>query len=233
MASTIAAITTGTGGVVTTADATGNLSLLSGATTVVAVTATGVAVTGTLSASGVTTLANGAVLGTPASGNLVNCTGYPVPSSITRGTAVASTSGTSITFSSIPSGVKRITIMYTGISTNVGGSSYIIQVGSGSVSTSGYSSQWSSGTAWGGSMTTGIAIAATGTSVLTGTCVLDSFNSNIWVGDSSQNWHTAGGVLSYSNGVTPNLAGALDRVVITTVAGTATFATGTINILYE
>ena len=50
MASTIAAITTGTGGVVTTADASGNLSLLSGTTTVVAVTSTGVAVTGSLNA---------------------------------------------------------------------------------------------------------------------------------------------------------------------------------------
>ena len=52
MASTIAAITTGTGGVVTTADSSGNLSLLSGATTVVAVTATGATVTGTLAATG-------------------------------------------------------------------------------------------------------------------------------------------------------------------------------------
>jgi hypothetical protein len=55
MASTIAAITTGVGGVVTTADSSGNLSLLSGATTVVAVTSTGVAVTGTLSSSGAST----------------------------------------------------------------------------------------------------------------------------------------------------------------------------------
>ena len=59
MASTIAAITTGVGGVVTTADATGNLSLLSGTTTVVAVTATGASVTGTLAVSGVTTLTGG------------------------------------------------------------------------------------------------------------------------------------------------------------------------------
>jgi hypothetical protein len=56
MASTIAAITTGTGGVVTTADASGNLSLLSGATTVVAVTSAGVDVTGTLAATGAVTL---------------------------------------------------------------------------------------------------------------------------------------------------------------------------------
>jgi hypothetical protein len=56
MASTIAAVTTGGGGVITTADSSGNLSLLSGATTVVAVTSTGVAVTGTLSATGAVTL---------------------------------------------------------------------------------------------------------------------------------------------------------------------------------
>jgi hypothetical protein len=56
MASTIAAITTGVGGVVTTADATGNLSLLSGTTTVVAVTSTGASVTGTLAVSGAVTL---------------------------------------------------------------------------------------------------------------------------------------------------------------------------------
>ena len=62
MASTIAAITTGVGGVVTTADATGNLSLLSGTTTVVAVTSTGAAVTGTLSASGVSTFSAGTAL---------------------------------------------------------------------------------------------------------------------------------------------------------------------------
>jgi hypothetical protein len=55
MASTIAAVTTGGGGVITTADASGNLSLLSGATTIVAVTSAGVAVTGTLSSSGAST----------------------------------------------------------------------------------------------------------------------------------------------------------------------------------
>jgi len=77
MASTIAAITTGAGGIVQTADASGNLSLLSGDTTVVAVTATGATVTGALGVTGVATLAAGAILGTPASGNLANCTGFP------------------------------------------------------------------------------------------------------------------------------------------------------------
>ena len=94
MASTIAAITTGIGGIVQTADASGNLSLLSGDTTVVAVTATGATVTGALGVTGVATLGTGAILGTPASGNLSNCTGFPSATALLSGatTIVAATS---------------------------------------------------------------------------------------------------------------------------------------------
>ena len=59
----INASTSGAGGVITTADATGNLSLQSGGTTIAALTSTGMAVTGTLSASGVITSASGIVPG--------------------------------------------------------------------------------------------------------------------------------------------------------------------------
>ena len=68
MTSTISALTTGGGGIVMSGDSSGNLSLLSGATTVVAVTSSGVAVTGTLAAtgavSGTTGTFTGAVSGT-------------------------------------------------------------------------------------------------------------------------------------------------------------------------
>ncbi len=90
MSSTIAAVTTSGGGIIMSGDSSGNLSLLSGATTIVAVTSTGVAVTGTLSSSGATTLANGAVLGTPASGNLSNCTALNA-TQLTTGTVPAAT----------------------------------------------------------------------------------------------------------------------------------------------
>jgi hypothetical protein len=56
---------------------------------------------------------------------------------ITSGTAVASTSGTSIDFTSIPSWVKRITVMFNGVSTS-GASNLLIQIGSASFTTSGY-----------------------------------------------------------------------------------------------
>jgi len=57
MASSINASTSGGGGVITTADATGDLNLQSNGSTVVAVTSTGATVTGTLTASGVSTFA--------------------------------------------------------------------------------------------------------------------------------------------------------------------------------
>ena len=75
MASTIAAVITGGGGVVTTADASGNLNLLAGTTTVVSLTTAGAAVPGTLGVTGVATLGNGAILGTPASLVGTNITG--------------------------------------------------------------------------------------------------------------------------------------------------------------
>jgi hypothetical protein len=56
MTSTISALTTGGGGIVMSGDSSGNLSLLSGVNTVVAVTATGASVTGTLAVSGGVTL---------------------------------------------------------------------------------------------------------------------------------------------------------------------------------
>jgi hypothetical protein len=56
MASSINALTTGSGGVVTTADNSGDLNIQSGGSTKIAVTSAGAAVTGTLSASGESTL---------------------------------------------------------------------------------------------------------------------------------------------------------------------------------
>lgn len=55
MASIINASTSGVGGVITTADSSGDLNIQSGGATKIAVTSTGAAITGTLSASGVIT----------------------------------------------------------------------------------------------------------------------------------------------------------------------------------
>ena len=59
-----------------------------------------------------------------------------INSAIVSGTAQASTSGTSIDFTGIPSWVKRITVMLKGVSTSAT-SQPIIQLGSSTFTTSG------------------------------------------------------------------------------------------------
>lgn len=153
---------------------------------------------------------------------------------ITSGTAVASTSGTSIDFTSIPSWVKRITVMFSGVSTN-GSSRIQIQIGSGSVTTSGYSSFISdidgSSTSV-SSITSGFGWRATNTSssVTFGILTLSLVSSNTYV--ASMSTAQTVGYASICNGGIA-LGGTLDRIRITTVGGTDTFDAGTINILYE
>ena len=154
---------------------------------------------------------------------------------IVQGTSVASTSGTSIDFTSIPSWVKRITVMLRGVSTN-GASTILIQLGSGSVTTSGYlgsSSALIDGATGAASYTTGFGVGKENAAarVQHGTLTLSSIGSNAWVcsgvvaaSNEARTAHTGGSIA---------LAGVLDRVRITTVNGTDTFDAGTVNILYE
>jgi len=154
---------------------------------------------------------------------------YPVVS----GTAVASTSGTSIDFTSIPSWVKRITVMFNGVSTN-GTNNLLLQIGSGSVDTSGYTSR-SQTTGSSATSTSGFILTvafATSADTFNGTAVINLLGSNIWTQFGLIN-HTGQNVLPYSAGIKSALSGALDRVRITTVGGTDTFDAGSINIQYE
>jgi hypothetical protein len=166
---------------------------------------------------------------------LVATTGTLAP--IVSGTAVASTSGTSIDFTSIPSWVKRITVMFSGVSTN-GTSQVQIQIGSGSVTTSGYSSATSYGLSAGqnGISTSAFLLeptaVAAAVSVRQGSIVLSLISANTWVSQGNF-YNNATNAVIATSGVSPALSGALDRVRITTVNGTDTFDAGTINILYE
>ena len=152
---------------------------------------------------------------------------------LVSGTAVASTSGTSIDFTGIPSWVKRITVMFNGVSTN-GTSNLQVQIGSGSVTSTGYSGGISQAgsTPYQITLTTGLGITASNAAVLssTGTAVFSLLGSNIWVGTSTTSRSDGYGQLG---GTVITLSGTLDRVRITTVNGTDTFDAGSINILYE
>jgi len=155
---------------------------------------------------------------------------------ITLGTAVASTSGTSIDFTSIPSWVKRITVMFSGVSTS-GTSIVQIQLGAGSVTTSGYScmgTQLSTSAIAGATATSGFVLGSdsVATDVSYGQVVVSTLGSNIWEGTGSTYSGATGSRTRFTAGGIA-LGGTLDRVRITTVNGTDTFDAGSINILYE
>jgi len=157
-----------------------------------------------------------------------------VNGALVLGTAQASTSGTSIDFTGIPSWVERITVMWNGVSTS-GSSSPLVQLGtSGGVVTSGYGGTGSliASTVTSQNFTTGFGERSQDSAaVRSGSWVITNVSGNIWV---------CAGVLGRSDGAntsvtggTVTLGGTLDRVRITTVNGTDTFDAGSINILYE
>jgi hypothetical protein len=151
----------------------------------------------------------------------------------TLATAVASTSGTSIDFTGLPSWIKRVTVMFAGVSTS-GTSNILIQSGSGSFDNTGYVSQSAnrggevSSTA--GFLVTNSIVAA---SLMGGSVVLTTLGSNIWSQSGAINGGGAGsGIPMFCAGY-KTFSGTIDRIRITTVGGTETFDAGTINILYE
>jgi hypothetical protein len=154
---------------------------------------------------------------------------------ITSGTAVTA-SGTSVDFTGIPSWVKRITVMFSGVSTS-GTSIPIIQLGdSGGIETTGYVSTGSrigSTTAASTAVTIGFGIGnvATATAVMNGAITLSLFGLDRWVASGLVTDSVNTFTLFTSGGKT--LSDTLDRIRITTVNGTDTFDAGSINILYE
>jgi len=185
--------------------------------------------------SGQVTIASPAVAGT----NTLTLLAATATNSVnTLGTAVASTSGTSIDFTGLPSWIKRITVMLQGVSTN-STSLPQIQIGSGSVSTSGYATAANYSTGAGqytGTVTTGFILEPTGgataANLRSGSVIFTLINSNTWVSQGII-YSSSLPLAVTSAGTSPALGGALDRIRLTTVNGTDTFDAGTVNILYE
>jgi hypothetical protein len=147
-------------------------------------------------------------------------------------------SGTAVDFTSIPSWVKRITVMLSGVSTN-GSSAVQVQIGtSGGVQTTGYNAASAIGA---GANTFSMSAVTTGFGEATGGAALVRHGSAILsLLDSSTNTWS----MMYNIGTTDTqrvlmiygtkpLSATLDRIRITTVNGTDTFDAGTINIMYE
>jgi hypothetical protein len=154
---------------------------------------------------------------------------------LTIATAQASTSGTSIDFTSIPSSVKRITVMFSSVSTS-GTSNLLIQIGdSGGIESTSYTSQCQYITISGATSSAGFVVTASNPAAdtLRGLITLCLINpsTNSWVASSSLSGSTTGNIILGSGG--KSLSSTLDRVRVTTVNGTDTFDAGSINIMYE
>ena len=162
---------------------------------------------------------------------------------ITRGTAVTCAGQTSIEFNSIPSWIKRVTVMLSGVSTS-GTSNIQVQLGdAGGFEITGYSAALSRIGASGGvnvASTAGFLVTSAATAAVIFQAVvqitlIDSA-TNTWscFGTSNSPDGTNSGCLF--NG-SKSTSATLDRVRVTTANGTDTFDTtpsaGTINILYE
>ena len=176
------------------------------------------------------TLTSPTITGTP------SITGYE---QIVQGTAQSIASASSLTISSIPSWVKRVTITLNALNgASVAGT--LLQIGSGSITTTGYASAtpfWTSAGAVGynGPLTTGFNLTTNvSNGTLYGQYVLTSHGSNIWYCSGT----------NYSNTIcgscmgTVALSGLLDRFMVSAASTSGaivanTFSAGSVNIIYE
>lgn len=161
--------------------------------------------------------------------------GTPV-SGITLGTEQASTSGTSIDFTGIPSWAKEITIMLEGVSLDATAALRIQLGDAGGLESAGYVGAVSTcvATATGAAGTAGMDFPSLGAAAIyTGTITLrlkDAANFTWAAGISVGRSDSADALVG---GYTKSTSAALTQLSITTVAGTANFDAGSINIQYS
>jgi len=154
---------------------------------------------------------------------------------ITRATVQASTSGTSINFTDIPSWAKRITVMLSGVSLS-STANILVQLGTGATPTYTTSGYLGMVTLFTGAATTNFTsgFLATQTNVASylhhGQMIINNLTSNTWV-ESSALTVSNNNSGSWGSGSIP-LGAALTAIRITSTS-TDTFDAGSINIMYE
>ena len=184
--------------------------------------------------SGTLTLTAPAVAGT----NTLTLQAATATSAVnTLGTAQATnTSAVAYDFTALPAWVKKITVMFSGVSVNL---SSIIQVQLGTGATPTYTTSGYLGGGWfanttNNTLTTGIAVinsgAGAGARTLFGTMTIANLTGNTWVASATIYDSNGSACLS---GSSIALGAVLTAVRLTTVNGTDTFDAGTVNILYE
>lgn len=156
---------------------------------------------------------------------------YTPTAKIVSGTSQASTTGTAIDFTGIPSWAKRITVMFNGVSLS-GTDDFLVQLGtsggfvtSGYASTSGYSTTYATSTS--GMVIAGLSVA---TALFQGAMTINLFSGTSWVNNHSG--AQTGTARYVAGGGSVDAGGVVTQIRITR-SGTNTFDAGSINILYE
>jgi len=220
-----------------------NISLattsFTGSTSGVSTTLTASTVTGTIQVGQVITGAN-IVAGTSIIAQVSGTTGgagtYTL-SQASSGTVSGTITVVGQDLYNIPSWAKRVTVLFNNISTGTQ-SNYLVQIGSGSIDTTGYNSsqsfQGGSGNTTSGTTSTAGFIFYNGGSSYSiyGAMRISLIPGGPWVCDATIGTQNVNGAITTTSGGIKTLSGAIDRVRITTVGG-ATFAAGTINLMWE
>ena len=150
-----------------------------------------------------------------------------------------SASGTSVDFTSIPAGTKRIIVQFVGVSQDSSNQDIIVQLGdSGGIETTGYlgsRARIAPSTTSSALITAGLAAIG-----LTGAAAVLHGNVTLTLEDSTNFTWTSTSTIAFSNsrGVgwgagSKSLSAELTQLRITTVGGSAQFDAGSFNILYE
>jgi hypothetical protein len=155
---------------------------------------------------------------------------------VTRSTAVTPGAVTSVTFSSLPTWIKRITVHFTGISLS-GTDHFLIRLSvGGTFATTGYvssSNYTTAGGATGGTSSTAgtVMLAGNAANTLTGSYTFTNLTGNTWVGTGTHIYDNDSTFVGSEAGKV-TLSGTLDGIRILS-SGSNTFDAGTVNITYE
>ena len=145
--------------------------------------------------------------------------------------SVATTSGTSIDFTGIPSGVKRIQIMYNRTSLSSTADNLIQLMVGGIVITVGYSSNTNFSGYPSTHTTNGIVVyGGNAVNAISAIVTIASLGGNAWTSAHSGKYSTTN---SFYGGGSVDLAGEVDGIRLTSVGGTNTFDAGSAAISWE